>query len=206
MKIYRGTPGDPPKVIVEDGDGIRMLAPNPYHPFAWGDGSVGAADLARAIIADVTGDDREALNLMMRVKHRVVATWTAGEPWTITDAEIRGVIEEIRKIERETSQIRAMVAREPRPVVNEGGGVGWKSAPDIVPNRLPRDPPKIVWSQLTAKDVIGMVPDNMVLSHVDGLVPGRAYDELGILSVPCMVPPDSPFSVENLRKNKAKET
>lgn len=188
MRTYRGTPGDMSKVTVESGAGaIRSL--NAKGQFAWGDGSMNSLFLAKAILEDVLGNENEAVIFMMRFKHRVVMAWRADQSWTITDAEVHTVIEDIRRVERETAQIRAMVAREPPPVVSEGGAVGWKSAPDIVPNKVVRDDH----------------PELPQQSNVNGLVPGRAYDELGILSVPCMVPPDSPFSVENLKKAKAKE-
>jgi hypothetical protein len=127
-KTFRGTPGDPPKVTVEENGLVRMLAslaaPDLVRPFAWGDGSIGATDLAMALIVDVLGDKNEGIRLKMRLKHRLNIPrpgdpfWRAGEPWEMTDGQLSALIEDIRRVERDTAQSRAMAAREPTPIVD----------------------------------------------------------------------------------------
>ena len=131
MKIYRGHPGPPESTVtVHEGGTTRPL----YRPavgdlgYGWGDGGMLATRLALALAGDVLDDDHEATKIYQRLKHRTVRLWPADQPWMITEADLKAQIEDIRKVERETAQMRAMVAREPAPVVNEGGlGIGGKT-------------------------------------------------------------------------------
>lgn len=152
MKIYRGTPGETQAIGVIDGDNAYILAPkNPDVGFAWGNPYEGAApgslinatpeeqgeahrryrqrnaginQLMLAILTDLFGNEEQAVGMYQRIKHRTALKWRWGEPWSITEHELRGHIESIEQIERESEFIRR--SNYPRDVVMEGGGgVVW---------------------------------------------------------------------------------
>jgi hypothetical protein len=47
--------------------------------------------------------------------------WPADQSWSIGEDQVRAHIANIDEVEQQTAQTRAMVAREPAPVANEGG-------------------------------------------------------------------------------------
>lgn len=64
----------------------RDLADKSPDGFQWGYEGSGPAQLALALIADATGDDRLALRTYQEFKRRFVAIW--GQTWTITAGEV----------------------------------------------------------------------------------------------------------------------
>lgn len=152
MKTYRGVPGDPIRVTVDDAGGPRFLeSKNPDVGFAWGNPYEGAApgslinatpeeqaeahrryrqrnaginQLMLAILTDLFGNEEQAVSMYQRIKHRTALKWRWGDPWSITEHELRRHIESIEKIERESEFIRR--SNYARDVVMEGGGgVVW---------------------------------------------------------------------------------
>lgn len=67
--------------------------------FEWGYGGSGPAQLALALLADVLADDERALRLHQHFKFKVVGG-LPHEGWSLTEPEIRAVIE---RIEREAA-------------------------------------------------------------------------------------------------------
>ena len=134
MKIFRGNPGPPERVVtVEDRGGIRILRSFvlPSALFSWGDGSLGSRHLTQSLAVEVIGEGDGATKIYVRLMHRTVMTWQPDQPWMCTEAEIKMQIDAILQVERETAQSRLMVAREPAPVVREGGrDIVWDSAED----------------------------------------------------------------------------
>jgi hypothetical protein len=63
--------------------------------FDWGCGSVGAAQLALAILADHLQDDQRAITLHQRFKWRLVATLPRGS-WALTTADVASILKELR--------------------------------------------------------------------------------------------------------------
>ena len=61
--------------------------------FAWGYGGSGPAQLALALLADLTEDDAKAQAMYQPFKWRVVAALPQGKDWQLTGAQIRDVIE-----------------------------------------------------------------------------------------------------------------
>jgi len=57
--------------------------------FEWGYGGSGPAQLALALLLDVTGNADEAVLMHQRFKDNVVAGWRSDGRWEITDAAIR---------------------------------------------------------------------------------------------------------------------
>ena len=100
----------------------------PAAPFEWGSGTTpGAARLSIAIARHALGNDHDAVKIYQRLKYRLVAEFKKGQPWSTTKDRVLEIVEDIRKVERETSGERAAVAREPAPVVSDGGaGVQWR--------------------------------------------------------------------------------
>lgn len=137
VKTYRGFPGPPEaKVTVDDPGGPRFLEPgNSEVGFDWGKKArpAAAVQLAIALATDVTGDAMIAARIYQRLKHRTVLLWADGQPWSITHKELSDHVADILKIERDTAGERAAVARQPAPVVNEGGGGVRRSDHDAGP-------------------------------------------------------------------------
>lgn len=132
MKVYRGKASFPNAVTVEADSGSP---PSPLQPalaalgYSWGNTSPGDARLALAILTDVLGSEAEASRYHQRLKHRMVQTWPAEQDWTCTEDEVRLHIEDMRRIEREAAPMVRQMAREPAPVVMEGGaGIVWDRA------------------------------------------------------------------------------
>lgn len=130
MTEYRGDADG--KVFVVNGKKKKLLnaridlAPNLAPALDWGT-KVAGSRLALAILADHLKDDAEAVRLASRFKWRVIVELPAGKPWTITADKIDATLDAIRGVERDTAGQRAAVAREPTPVVSEGGpGLGWR--------------------------------------------------------------------------------
>jgi len=105
VKIYRGT-------LEETDLGGRVVLVNPgplqyrlnprfdlynHSPtgFMWGYGGSGPAQLALAILADLLGDDTQALMLYQPFKWKVIATLPMGEDWELTGDDVH---EFIRKV------------------------------------------------------------------------------------------------------------
>jgi hypothetical protein len=63
--------------------------------FQWGYGGSGPAQLALALCADALGDDVRAERIYQKFKFKVVGAWPMGQPWTITEAEIVKIVEEL---------------------------------------------------------------------------------------------------------------
>jgi len=131
MKIYKGELGPALGVVVMVGEGAQI---SPLLPglagdgYGWGDGGPASTRLALALAVDVLGDEGRAMRVYQRLKHRLVTGLRKESGWTITEDEIVAQIADIEKVERDTATIRGMVAREPAPVVMEGGqGIGWDS-------------------------------------------------------------------------------
>ena len=55
--------------------------------FQWGYGGSGPAQLALALLLDVTGDPQQAVALHQTFKRQFVAAW--GDKWEITDVAIK---------------------------------------------------------------------------------------------------------------------
>lgn len=133
MKIFRGVPGDPPTVTVSIDDvavfPIHIDAPLPW----WGNSGlgVGPKELSLAIAKSVLEDDMLALKIHQRLKYRVVAQWRSDQPWSITADQVKAQVDDILRIERESQSMVAAIAREPVPVVMEGGlGIAGKTPAD----------------------------------------------------------------------------
>ena len=89
-----GQPGASRQVVIEDGDGRRLLGVVDRLPgrfggeFNWGDGGIGASTLARSILADYLGYVPEPAVYYMRFKWDVVAQWPEDEPWQLNGSAI----------------------------------------------------------------------------------------------------------------------
>jgi hypothetical protein len=114
MKTYTGyrQPSDkgtvsPAQVTVhEDGQASRPLAlrhdlRRHSEEFNWGYGGSGPAQLALALVADVLGDDEQAQDVYQRVKFKLVGHLPP-DGWTITEEQLRRVINEIRQRDRDS--------------------------------------------------------------------------------------------------------
>ena len=95
-KGYRHTEGLGPQLVTKDDD---ILDPTPsqkiwnHSPdgFNWGYGGSGPAQLALALLYDVTKDKDIAVRLHQEFKRDCVATW--GDTWEITNAYIHGWVD-----------------------------------------------------------------------------------------------------------------
>jgi hypothetical protein len=134
VKIYLMKLCDPPRVFVKVGHAVEPLASVDRLGevlFTWGDSKAGSAHLAEAILLDaLDGDDIAATKLRLRFMHRTVSTWREDQPQSISWGEVMAHVAEIKLFEQQTAQTRAMVAREPPPVVMEGGSGIGKSLQD----------------------------------------------------------------------------
>lgn len=102
MKIYKGykvnTGAGKQPAWVTEGEWLTMLPLQPsleicnHSPsgFNWGYGGSGPAQLALAILFDLTGDKELSYALHQRFKRDFVSKWT--ERWFITEADIRSWI------------------------------------------------------------------------------------------------------------------
>jgi len=99
MTVYGGfkhSGGMGPQLVTKDDD---ILDPTPsqkiwnHSPdgFNWGYQGSGPAQLALALLYDVTKDKDISVHLHQEFKRDYVATW--GDTWEITDAYIRGWID-----------------------------------------------------------------------------------------------------------------
>lgn len=135
---WRAADGAAVAVSVPDGGGgeERPLRPDiGALGYDWGKANEGAKRLAVALLAMVIPDDNHRIvRVYMRFTHRTVATWSA-PTWSIDDDAIRRVVEDIERVERETSQTRRMAIQQPAPVANEGGAdVTWTKRQMPTPN------------------------------------------------------------------------
>lgn len=133
MKTYRGDLGPPVSISVSaDGDDPVPFADGADFTGAWSQKLMTAAstNLIRALAIDAGVSKDMTDKVLTRLKWRLIPIWSSSiAPWYITDAEIRAQVDVILKVEAETQQTRAMVAREPAPVVMESGqGIGWTKA------------------------------------------------------------------------------
>jgi hypothetical protein len=109
MKTYGGnldaarTPqGGFPVMVQGDGPGLRLLDPPPsqklvnHSPdgFCWGYHGSGPAQLALALLLDVTGSGATALTYYQAFKREVVAGF--GRSWELTQAEVEAWLEDRR--------------------------------------------------------------------------------------------------------------
>ena len=94
--LYRGTVLRMESMVTVDG---KPLAPRldlrNHSPtgFAWGYGGSGPSQLALAILADFLQDDRRALVLYQPYKWRVIAQLDKNEPWHLSGAQVRDVVD-----------------------------------------------------------------------------------------------------------------
>jgi hypothetical protein len=106
MKVYRGTctPGNMDwEVDVTDDAGWKSL--NPRHDlrnhspdgFAWGYGGSGPAQLALALLADLT-DDETAQRYYQGFKFYFVAALPQDENWEATDEELLSIFEKVKRL------------------------------------------------------------------------------------------------------------
>jgi hypothetical protein len=99
MKTYRGvrlTDGTC-RVYVEDGkSSVRLqhrssgISHSPTG-FEWGYAGSGPAELARAIVKDITGVEQPESRVYQRFKFKVIATLPT-DGWRLTETEIRAVL------------------------------------------------------------------------------------------------------------------
>lgn len=131
------------RVTVDDGGGPRRLYSSQFLDsaredvvFAWGlkGRTVGENELARAILDDALGSAEEAEKYYQRFKHRTVALWSAGSPWSMTLRDVMATVNAIKEVEAANVQARAIVASQVAPVVSEAGG--FPGAPIL---RSPKD-------------------------------------------------------------------
>jgi uncharacterized protein DUF6166 len=103
MKFYHGmrTEHGCTVVVEEDGE-FTGLAPRPDlwpHPqtgYEWGYAGSGAAELALALAADVTRDDKEAKQVCQRLKSKLICGLTH-EGWVLSENRIRAAIDAIEQ-------------------------------------------------------------------------------------------------------------
>lgn len=101
MAIYRGYRYQEAGPLVVTKDGV-VLSPVPsqkvwnHSPdgFQWGYGGSGPAQLALALLLDVTGDSELSVRLHQAFKREFVASW--GEKWEITNEEIESWVKKNR--------------------------------------------------------------------------------------------------------------
>jgi hypothetical protein len=102
VKIYRGhspvrTGQGVFLVTVSEGRQNKILSPGPsqklynHSPdgFNWGFSGSGPAQLALALLLDVTGDRDIALSHHQNFKWQVVASWAQDQPWQYSEEQIR---------------------------------------------------------------------------------------------------------------------
>jgi hypothetical protein len=92
MKIYRGYESGR-VMVTERGHrhnlSLRLdLVKHSPTGFNWGCSGGGSAQLALALLADVLGDDEEALRLHQRFKSEIVANLPHGRPWALSEYDI----------------------------------------------------------------------------------------------------------------------
>jgi hypothetical protein len=172
-RTYRGHPDFRSTITVEDGGGPRIIkAPNEEVGFAWGNPftnvvprlmtvdevaedraikgrHVQASDqLAKVLAMDFLGSEEEATKVYQRLKRRTVSVWRHDQPWSLTERELRTLLDDIEKIERDTAQMRHMMATQVAPIVHVGGiGPGGarieRSPTDTAPDRDIDTRPKV---------------------------------------------------------------
>lgn len=138
--IVRLVDDDRPKTQPRDLPVREDLAPH-SDGFAWGRMLVagvetnampkGAAQLACALCAHALDDDRRAVRLYQRFKMRVMESWHANEPWTITIEEVAAVCDEIEDLERETKGEVRKVAAERELGLRDTGGTNFGKGPIV---------------------------------------------------------------------------
>lgn len=102
MKTYEGKLGRDGAcvvTVVEEGRPDRALPArrdlrNHSSSFNWSSGGHAPAQLALALIADATGSDATAIATYQLYKWRVIAR-IEGDVWSLTDAQVRAVVEAI---------------------------------------------------------------------------------------------------------------
>ncbi len=94
VTIYKGYRGNPADHLVTKNDDLLMPGPSQklwnHSPtgFSWGYGGSGPAQLALAILLDVTGDEGLAARNYQYFKWKYVAGW--GDTWEITAEQVLG--------------------------------------------------------------------------------------------------------------------
>jgi hypothetical protein len=86
--------------------------------------TAGAAQLALAICAHALANDRRALALFQRFKHRVVTKWKVGEAWAVTADEVAATCDLIEAEQLSPSELGKIVKdgeAEARQVEHETG-------------------------------------------------------------------------------------
>ena len=114
MKVYSVKPNS---LFIRVSDGRTLVGDG--GDIAWGDSSVGAFYLARAILRDVLGDANRAAMLAQRVKWRTFKHWPKESPHAITEDEIRAVVDDIEATAREHAPMIAKQQREQPDYIRE---------------------------------------------------------------------------------------
>ena len=102
-RIYRGQRQAGSCVVTVEADGKPEHALNPrldlakHSPtgFEWGYSGSGPAQLALALLCDALVDDERAIALYQRFKFAWVCSLRRYEPWLVTDAQVREIIDAI---------------------------------------------------------------------------------------------------------------
>jgi hypothetical protein len=87
VKVYKGYPGTPGRVMVERPSRIYPLPHDVRHSptgFSWGYGGSGPSDLARCILLDAVGSDA----YYMDFKFDVIAKFDMQKPFVITEYDV----------------------------------------------------------------------------------------------------------------------
>lgn len=137
MKNYLGVTHDDGSrgIYWQSGKKPKKRLGDPKWPVNWGTPAMEAQTTAYIILFDVLKDAARATRLMMRFKHRVIATQRPEFGFSITEDEVRAVVADIEKIERDTAQTRTMVNQEPAPVVSERGpDIQWTKTTPLQTN------------------------------------------------------------------------
>lgn len=134
MRRRFGTGGGPDCLVIEGGK-ERALEHRVRHSptgLEWGYGGSGPADLARSIVAEVTGDEDPHPHLYHAVKERLVAKLPF-EGGTIHEAQVRTVLAERGWEPEETPGIEGDRVLAVRPMNDHEMTLrGWKGRPPAV--------------------------------------------------------------------------
>ena len=108
-----------------DTRGVRVTAP-------------GSDALALAILDDFFGKQPDrAAKIAQRFKWRVVTTWTAGAPWSISEDEVRQIVADIEGVERQMAPAVRQMGMDRAPVATlpqVAGDYGQGDNNKLIPN------------------------------------------------------------------------
>lgn len=134
MKIYSVKPNS---LFIRVSDGRTLVGDG--GDIAWGDSSVGAFYLMKAILKDVLGDATRATNLAQRAKWRTVVNWPADTPHAITENEVHAVVDDIERVAKENAPMVERAMREKPMFVSDRAAPGqvWDSNPELKRKETP---------------------------------------------------------------------